>query len=74
MGVPDLSKYQKGDPHNTPGRSSRPLECGRPIGRVYVKNLKGREEFVGFYCNKPQRHLDACEFVGTEVLIRSRQQ
>lgn len=54
-------------------RRNSDRECGSPVGQVNVK-IHGVEGFqtISFYCNKPRLHLDACEFLGAEIVVRGR--
>jgi hypothetical protein len=53
-------------------RRDQHLECSKIIGRLNVKLSSGQMEFIGIPCTKPRLHLDACEFVGVELLITRR--
>lgn len=53
---------------------SNPNECHLPIGQMHLKIQGSPRPFdtVSFYCTKLRNHLDACEFVGTELVVIRR--
>jgi hypothetical protein len=53
-------------------RRNQSLECGEWIGQLNIKLVNGRMERIAIHCTKPQRHKDACEFVGVELVISRR--
>lgn len=55
-------------------RKGQQAECGLPVGQMHLK-IKGSDrpfDTISFYCNKPKRHLDGCEFVGKELVVTRR--
>lgn len=48
-------------------------ECGAPVGQLNIL-IRGQQDYqtVSFYCTKPKFHLDECEFVGKDLIVRKR--
>lgn len=47
-------------------------ECGATVGRLAVKLDDGHMEFIVLHCTKSRLHIDECEFVGVELVIKRR--